>query len=288
MQVWYHASFTPMDQLIEVARLVEGAGFDGLGLTHHLVTPGEIAPEYPYSDDGSVSWDPASPIPDVWVTSVVLARATSRIAIGPSVFVLPLQDPFTLAKAASTAACFAEGRLVLGFGTGWMSQEFELTGQEFATRGRRADESLDVLRLLLSGEMVEYAGAHHRFEPVQMAPVPKEPLRLYGGGRAGAAIRRAARADGWFMTGPLSLDETIRHLVAMREARAEAGRLDDPFEIILPVVDVPEADDWARLSEHGATGVMLSPGLARPMTTVEDRRSYIDETASAVREIRAL
>jgi alkanesulfonate monooxygenase SsuD/methylene tetrahydromethanopterin reductase-like flavin-dependent oxidoreductase (luciferase family) len=99
-----------------------------------------------------------------------MAQFTQRRRFTTSVFVAPLRDVFSLAKSVGTAAGFCRGRLSCGFGAGWLRAEFDIVGQDFAGRGPRMDEMLDVLRLLWSGEVVEYHGAHIDFGPLRMCP----------------------------------------------------------------------------------------------------------------------
>jgi probable F420-dependent oxidoreductase len=276
MKLWYHAVSTPMDQLLDLAVLLDSSGFEGIALSHHLVSPEEIRAPYPYTPDNKVWWDPVSPLPDVWVTAAVIGRATKRLMVAPSVFILPMQDPFTVAKAVSTAAYFMDGRLVLGVGAGWMRDEFELTGQDFRTRGRRMDEMLVVLEKLFAGEMVDHKGEFYNFERLQMEPHPSTRIPVYIGGHSPAALRRAAGADGWFAAGPYSLAEAVMHLGEFAKARKEAPWSDRPAEVIVPLWDVPPGEDWIELADAGATGIMLVPAHAGEIQTLEHRRRFIE------------
>jgi alkanesulfonate monooxygenase SsuD/methylene tetrahydromethanopterin reductase-like flavin-dependent oxidoreductase (luciferase family) len=153
-------AFTEPLDMIPLARHADEVGFDMLALSDHLVFPESLASSYPYSPDGKPFWAPSTPWPDCFVAIGAMAAVTARIRFATNVFVLPARDPFVVAKAAGTAAVLSRNRLVLGVGSGWMRDEFALTGQEFETRGARTSEMIDVLRLLWGGGMVEHRGRH--------------------------------------------------------------------------------------------------------------------------------
>jgi alkanesulfonate monooxygenase SsuD/methylene tetrahydromethanopterin reductase-like flavin-dependent oxidoreductase (luciferase family) len=101
------------------------------------------------------------------------------------------------AKAISTAAVLSGDRVSLGVGIGWLREEFDAVGADFSTRGARTDEMLALLPRLLRGEPFAFAGEHHRFAELRMAPAVGRPVPVLVGGTSPAALRRAARADGW-------------------------------------------------------------------------------------------
>ena len=67
--------------------------------------------------------------------------------------IVEADDPKQVAKAAGTAALLSGNRVVVGVGAGWMREEFDALGVDFATRGARFDEAIEVLRLVWSGEL---------------------------------------------------------------------------------------------------------------------------------------
>ena len=93
----------------------------------------------------------------------------------------------------------APGRISFGVGVGGDDRhEVEVCGVDPKTRGKRTDESLEILQRLLSGETLDYSGEFFQFEQARIIPVPDPPIPVYVGGRADAALRRAGRyADGW-------------------------------------------------------------------------------------------
>ena len=102
-----------------------------------------------------------------------------------------------MAKAVGTAAAISGNRVALGIGMGWCEEEFDLMEQPFRRRGKRADEQLEVLRKLWTGEMVEHHGEFYDFPKLEMNPPVTAPVPVYVGGTSEAALKRAARNDGW-------------------------------------------------------------------------------------------
>ena len=125
-----------------------------------------------------------------------MAAVTERIRFFTNVFVLPMRNPFPVAKQVATAAALSGGRVSLGVGMGWCEEEFDLLEQPFAGRGKRADEQLEVLRKLWAGGWVEHHGDHYDFPRLEMSPSLDAPVPILVGGISDAALRRAARHDG--------------------------------------------------------------------------------------------
>jgi probable F420-dependent oxidoreductase len=220
MNFWQSVSFTETEQIVDIAKIAESVGFYGVSFAEHLVTPADIGSKYPYTADGNVWWDPAAHWPDVWGMATAVASHTSRIHLTATIYILPLREPFTAAKAISTAAYLSNNRVINGIGVGWMEEEFRLTGQDFHNRGRRTDEMLEVMEKLLSGAMVEHHGEFYDFEPIQMSPAPSARVPVWVGGDSPAALRRAARNDGWIGGG---LSNRCAHR-SPRRTRHSSGR----------------------------------------------------------------
>lgn len=251
MKFWQSLAFCEIDQTVELAKFAEELGFHGVSFGDHLVTTKTQVDEYSYTGSGRIFWQPETHWPDPWVICAALAHATRKLHFLTTIYVLPMRDSFSAAKAISTAARLSDDRIVLGVGVGWQKTEFELTGQDFHTRGKRLDEQLEVIRRLMSGEMVEFHGSFHDFAPLQMSPGTARPVPVLIGGDSDVALRRAARCDGW-----LGLRYTEEQLPGvlnrLRRAREEAGTLDRPFEVWSAVVD-PQPRTFERIEAMGVT-----------------------------------
>ncbi|MGE0383098.1 MAG: TIGR03619 family F420-dependent LLM class oxidoreductase [Gammaproteobacteria bacterium] len=255
---WLSLAYQPVAQLVDLARAAEDAGFHGVALPEHLVTPAKITSRYPYREDGVLDVRPELQAPDPWVAIGTLAGATRTLRFVTSVYLLPLHELFSAAKAISTAACLSGGRVALGVGVGWMREEFELTGQDFATRGRRTDEMLAAMRRLFAGGMVEHHGEFFDFDPVQISPVPEAPIPVYVGGESPAALRRAAAADGWMSARICSPGELADVIGRLNAARAIAGAVERPLRIFASADQPPAPDVVEAMSQAGVTDLTIS------------------------------
>ncbi|XVQ12619.1 TIGR03619 family F420-dependent LLM class oxidoreductase [Spirillospora sp. CA-255316] len=200
-------------RIVELAVLAEELGYGGVWLPDHLLPPERFGPVY-----GGV-YEPL-------ITLAHVAARTSRIRLGTSVLVLPLRDPFTLAKQAATLDRLSGGRFVLGVGIGWDRAEFAAVGADFADRAARTDEALRLLRHLHEQGGGPFEGERFGFDAGVFEPRPgggRVPVMV--GGMSDAALRRAAgHADMW-----QSVNTTPENFAALASrVRDLAGR---PLEV---------------------------------------------------------
>ena len=116
-----------------------------------------------------------------------------------ALYLLPLRHPVLVARQLASIADLAPGRLVFGVGIGGEDpHEFEICGVDPRTRGRRMDESLEILRALSDGKPVSFDGEFFSLRDAQIVPAPSSPIPITIGGRSDAAVRRTGRfGDGW-------------------------------------------------------------------------------------------
>lgn len=282
MKLWQSLAFVEPDQLVPLARCAEECGFHGVLLSDHLAFPGTLSSKYPYAPDGKPLFDATVPFPDPWVTIAAMAQLTTSLRFATLIYVLPLRDPFEVAKSVGTAALLSKDRLVLGTGAGWMKEEFDAVGIDFRTRGQRFDEMIEVLRKLWTGRMVEHKGTHFDFGPMQISPVPGKRVPIYVGGVSEAALRRAATlGDGWMGSGNAP-EEVPAVLARLRELRKRAGREADPFTPIVPLKAQLAPDLLRRLEEqHGLTQTVSYPFqfALGPTSPLEKKRDFLKRMA---------
>ncbi len=162
---------------------------------------------------------------DGLVNAATLLASHPSLRVYVGVYLLALRHPLPVARQIASLAESAPGRLTLGVGVGGEDRhEIEICGVDPATRGRRTDESLAVLRPLLAGERVSHRGEFFAFDDALIRPAPKPPVPIAIGGRSSAAVRRAGRhGDGWLgvWCSPKRFAEVVRETAAIA---AEAGR----------------------------------------------------------------
>ncbi|MDP1876299.1 MAG: TIGR03619 family F420-dependent LLM class oxidoreductase [Actinomycetota bacterium] len=185
---------------VDMARVAESAGAEGLWLSDHLLMVDTPVDYYPYSDDGRLTWDVADDYLETLVCCAALAAATRTAVVGPAVLILPQRNVLQVAKEATTIDRLSNGRFILGVGSGWNIPEMEALGYPFKGRTRRFEEQLEVLADAWSGRPGAFDGEQVRIpSDIVLHPTPANgrEVPLLVGGMAAPALRRAARAGGW-------------------------------------------------------------------------------------------
>jgi probable F420-dependent oxidoreductase len=252
VRFWHPLMFEPMEQLAEAAQVLEDAGFEGAGLADHVVLPIGFKSIHP---SGETPFTPESSFPDTFTTIAALSMVTRRLRFMSYVYIIPLREPFTVAKQVATASALSGSRVVLGVGAGWLAEEFPVLGRSFSDRGERLDEALEVIEDFWQDGLAHHSGTHYSFEEAAMFPVPTAPIPIWVGGKSRAALRRAARHDGWLgMNYPLDeIEQLLKQLWACRD---EAPRSNSPFEVFVIPNAVPSLDLYRQLEDMGVTATM--------------------------------
>jgi probable F420-dependent oxidoreductase len=256
--------------IAEVARAVEDRGLDGLWLPEHTHIPVATRTSSPLG----------GPLPDYYrrvldpVTGLAMAAAvTSRIRVGTGILQPALRDPIVTAKALATIDSQSGGRLAVGVGYGWNTDELRDHGVDPATRRDRLREHVLAMRRLWEDEVASFSGRHVAFGPSWSWPKPAQrPLPvLLGGGPSPSVFRHIAEfGQGWAPAGGHGLADAVPRL---REQVAAAGR--DPGNLeIVPFTDAGIAPGKIdRLERAGATEIAFSvrPGGGPSVRAVLDR-----------------
>ncbi len=261
MEFYIAVAYNDPRHLNEIARTAEDCGFGGIVVSDHVVYPGRLETPYPYTRDGQPRWEADTPWPDPFVAVGSMAAVTETLRFVTSVFVLPLRHPVLAAKTIATTSILSRDRLTVGIGAGWMREEFDLLGVPFVGRGRRMAESLEVMRTLWRGGMVEHHGEHFDFGPVQMSPVPDRPVPIYGGGLSDIALRRAATlCDGW-ASEIQTIDEVREISSRLERLRSDSERAGEPFGMCCALKDAYDRDGFRRAMDLGVTELITVPWL---------------------------
>lgn len=256
-------AFLESDQLLELCAAIDHLPYGGIYVSEHLFYPRDLRSPYPYSpyEDGSPIWAPETPWPDPWCLISAMAAVTTNQLFTTGVYVAPARDLITVAKLVSTASVISKGRVRLGVGAGWCKEEFDATGQDFASRGQRLNDMIPALRALWQPGWVEYHGSHYDVPALQMNPVPPAPIPILGGGVSKPALRRAATlCDGWLCSGQYTDEQAWHHLDLVKAELARAGRSLDDFSIYMATVNT-DLDFLRRLEEAGVTDYITVPWM---------------------------
>ncbi|UUU37144.1 LLM class F420-dependent oxidoreductase [Streptomyces sp. CA-210063] len=201
------------EDLAEIARAADRAGFAYIATCDHVAIPRRLAPAM-----STVWYDPVA-------TLAFLAGVTERVRLLSHVAVVGLRHPLLTAKQYATLDHLSGGRLILGVGAGHVREEFEALGVDFERRGAVLDECVDALRAALGpDEFPSHHGKLYDFEDLGQRPRPtQERVPLWVGGSSPAAVRRAAvRGDGWLPQGD-PRDRLPAQIARLRRLREEAG-----------------------------------------------------------------
>ncbi|MFR9769404.1 TIGR03619 family F420-dependent LLM class oxidoreductase [Nocardia sp. SC052] len=255
----YSTSFngTDPDRLIRFAQHAEECGFEALYVQDHIAL-------YPGASYGAGELPATLPYFDPLDCLGFVAAATRRLLLGTGVLLLPYRHPVVLAKRLATIDVLSKGRMrLLTVGIGALPGEARAVGVDFHTRGRRADEAIDVLRLLWSGgpDGVGYHGEFFDFDALCSYPKPLEVagLPIHVGGSSRAAARRAGlRGNGYFAGGMLEEAERDLQIEVARKAAAEAGRDPAALEYTRWGSADLSAEQVGQLEEHGVTRIVVN------------------------------
>ena len=249
-----------------LARAAEEAGYDSFVIPDSLAYPKESDDTYPYNPDGTREFLEDKPFLEPFSLIPALGAVTSTIRFTTFVLKLPIRHPLLVAKQATSTAVLTNGRLVLGVGTSPWTADYKLLGVPWEGRGRRMDESIEVLRGLSSGDWFEFHGEFYDIPAAKMAPAAPIPILI--GGHGEPALKRAARVgDGW-MHGGGDLSKLPALLKRLDDLRAEYERADVPFEVHVISMDAYTVDGVKKLEETGVTDVIV--GFRWPYHTGPD------------------
>ena len=255
----------------------ERLGYESVWLPEHLVFtramsrsphPGEEHPPVP----------PDTPIYDAFAYLGYLAARTNTLRLGTHVYNIGLRHPFTAARGAQTVDVLSGGRFEFGVGASWLEEEWRATELDFATRGKRVDEAIEVCKQLFADATVTYHGEFFSFDDVVFEPKPVQQPRppILIGGESKAALRRAARlGDGW-----LGMGHTFESAAAQIKLLTDLRRLyerppgEPDFQIIVggAVESRADADRW---EEFGVTRLIVSP-WRRSREAIDGLRAFAD------------
>lgn len=271
MKFYVSLAFLDTAEVVEIAKAADDLGYEGLGFPDHVVNLETLETPYPYTKDGSRRWEAFTDWPDPWVLIGGLALVTSRARFVTTVYLPAMRDPYSAAKAIGTAAVLAGGRLELGIGVGWCEEEFSLMGQQFARRGKRTDEMLELMKDLWKPGWTQFDGEFYQTPKLEMEPTPP-PIPIYVGGLSDIALRRAARHDGW-IGDLITTEKALERVGKLRELRAEKGSTMDGFEVLTPLTDAFTPEHYDRAEAGGITGIITMPWMfyAGPRATLAEK-----------------
>jgi probable F420-dependent oxidoreductase len=274
--------------LVAIAKRAEDLGFDSLWVLDRILWPVDPRAPYPIGD-GSLPLQ-YKHVLDPVETLTFTAAHTSRIVLATGVLNLPWYNPVLLARRLTTLDILSHGRLRVGFGIGWSPDEYEATGTAWQDRGKRADESIEVLKKIWTADPVDFQGKHYRIAKSFIGPKPvqKPHPPIYMAAFTPSAMKRvAAEANAWLPVG-IPLSGVGAMFDAIKNMAKEAGRDPSALELIVTAgVEIHKrpiekerieftgsleqiGEDFATARKLGAAEIAIYAQFLAPDETAED------------------
>ena len=213
---------------------------------------------------------------------LALARAsavTTTLKLGTGICLVPERNPLLLAKEIATLDYFSNGRVLFGIGAGWLQEETEIMGGDFAHRWSQTREAILAMKELWTKEEAEYHGTFYDFPPVRSFPKPAQqphPPVLLGGLARNVFQRVVAWGDGW-MPIRVTPEEVKMGRATLDALAAAAGR--DPSAIDITVFgQTSDPEALQRFAEAGANRVIVR----LPTTLSEAALTELEQMAARV------
>lgn len=248
-----------------IARLASGAehrGWDAFFVWDHL----------------AYVWN--GPAGDPWILLAAAASATSRVKLGTAISPVPRYQPHLLAGTLASLDMLSGGRMILGAGIGGIPEEFDMFGGPVnaSIRAAMTDEGLALMDALWQGKAVSYEGDYYMARDVTFAPRPVQRPRIpiWIGGNSGAALRRAARWDGWLAD---TASETAYRMTAEELAdkieRVKAHRTSTmPFDVIV--------SGYSDAGNTGAVEAFADAGATWWLESIHDIRGDLEAMTEGI------
>ncbi len=259
----------------QAAHAAEAVGFDCFYVPEHTHIPVRREALHPRTGTPELPDDRYMRTLDPWVSLSMAAAVTSTISLGTAVALPAERDPITLAKTIASLDHLSGGRVVLGAGFGWNTDELTDHGVPAAKRRTVVREYLEAMQALWSMPEASYDGEHISFgaswawpKPVQQ---PRIPIIVGAGGTPRTFAWIARSADGWLTTpGEADLDAKVAQL---RHAWREAGRAGLPQVRVL--AGKPDPDLLTHWDAIGVTDV----AFGMPDRTADEVVGYLERLA---------
>ncbi|MFC9439188.1 LLM class F420-dependent oxidoreductase [Nocardia sp. NPDC057030] len=261
---------TPADAAVAA----EGAGFDTFYVPEHTHIPVIRAAAHPRTGDASLPDDRYLRTLDPWVALATIAAVTTRIGLSTAVALPAEHHPITLAKTIASLDHLSGGRVSLGVGFGWNTDELAHHGVDPAKRRTILREHLDAMRALWTDEEASFAGEFVNFGASWSWPKPIQkriPVLLGAAGTEKSFTWLAKNADGWITT-PTE-DGVDDKIALLHRVWREHGREGLPEVVVL--AGKPNPEQLAQWAEAGVTEAVFG----MPDRTTDEVRAYLGRLA---------
>jgi probable F420-dependent oxidoreductase len=232
--------YATKENILYIAKEAEKEGVDSLWVLDRLLWP--LKPKTPYAatHDGTLPVEYQNVL-DPLTTLTYVAGVTERILLGTSIIDMFFQNPVQLGKRFATLDVLSDGRTIAGLGIGWSKDEYEVSGVPYKDKGTRADEFLQVLKKILTDEIVEFKGKFYNIPASKIGPKPLQephPPILLGGFSQKTFTRIVNYANGWIgIAGFGPLEQLEQMINGLKESTRKLDK--DPSNIGIYIGSYP-------------------------------------------------
>ena len=267
--------FTAPEFIVEAAQFLDDSGLHSVWVPEHVIFFPEYASRYPYTEDGKIPGNPRG-ILDPFSALTYIAAATRRIRLGTGVCLVPQRNPIYTARMVADVDFLSGGRFDFGVGVGWLKEEFENLQMDFAGRGPRAVEYLEVMRALWRRGVSEYQGENYVLQPCYFNPKPTQqphPPIIFGGESEPALNRVASHGDGWYGYGR-SPGAAVEGIAKLETHLERAGRKRADIQIFIsPDAQSVNRECFAQYADAGIDQLIVTLGVGN----VDRLRGRVDD-----------
>lgn len=264
--------------ITDLATKAETLGFESFWLPEHPVIPVHTATRYQGRADGSIP-TAMRDMADPFIGLAQVAAVTTTIKLGTGVCLVPERNPLMLAKVIASLDRFSKGRFLFGIGAGWLREETEIMGGNFAHRWGQTREAILAMKALWTQDEAEFHGTFYDFPPVRSFPKPFQaphPPVILGGAARNVFQRVVEWGDGW-MPIRATPDDVQKGRASLDELATAAGR--DPRAIDVTVFgETSDREAIRRFEDAGADRVIVR----LPSTTDETALTELERIAANV------
>lgn len=248
---------TAITNYIPLAQAVEAQGYAGFTIPDSLIYPKASDTQYSYTKDGGREFLENKPFVESFIIATAIGAATKTLELTTNVVKLPVRQPLYSAKLAASVAAITNGRFNFGVGLSVWPEDYAAMGVDYAKRGKRFDECIEIVRGLCTGDYFEFHGEFFDLPAVKINPVPSKPLPILIGGHSDAAFKRAARNDGFMYAGG-GAEQLAPMLKAINAYREEFGTASRPFRIFATEMGEITPDVVKRMEDMGVTDMPVA------------------------------
>jgi probable F420-dependent oxidoreductase len=264
---------------------------EALGFTHILAYDHVLGanPERPGGWQGPYTY--RNPFQEPLLLFSFMASMTQQIEFATGIIILPQRQTALFAKQAATLDVLSGGRLRVGIGLGWNEVEYQALNENFHDRGRRSEEQVEVLRRLWTQPLVNFQGQWHHISDAGLNPLPvQQPIPLWFGGTAPAALERAARLGNGWMVNYRTPADARPAFEKLDEYLQAAGRSRKDFGIEARMAfGAGDPETWIRMMQEwkalGATHLSFNT-MGHSFDTADKHLDAINQFAEVARSLK--